>query len=639
VSAWGQEQQTDPFVQGVELVRSGQYPEAEAALQQAVEAAPDNGPAWYYLGIARFRQDNLSGALEALNKARDLNPGRPGPMLYIGQVYEKQGAYAEALRAYERELGFRRGQDEAEVHNSIGRTYFLLEQYNQAIETCLNTLREEPRFVESMYWLARCYAHLKKFDAAERVYKHARDTLIEWQDAKRRLEHTPTVESEAQRQAADEPAVAQTYHWAEQFASVLAMWPELNKSTGNMYLAWERFPEARNAYRKALERSEAGNPDDPDAYVLISIAHTTEGRRTFEKDGAVYASIGIFADAIKMANKAIELNSKFAPAYAALGRVYFNQARSYSPDPERKVTSHNFGDAIEQYKKSLDLDGNYIPALTGIALAYLSLGDQKGAGTAEASQAYSEAVRHLEKAATLAPRDPDVHALLSRAYLASDRTDEALAEAEEAIRLNPSDHIALNDAGSVYYYRGDLTSAAEYFSRAIKAKPDYIQSYINLGNTYFQMQSWHSARQAYQKALQLEPSAKIANTAAERARLLYSIALCYDHTQAYDQEIDALSNAVYLDGSFFEAYLQLARAYEPKAQWRAAEQALRVAAQKAESDPDRVRAYVRLGEVLERAGKPSEAVAAYTAAANLDPNNPAAQQALQRLRTHASTTQ
>ena len=152
------------------------------------------------------------------------------------------------------------------------------------------------------------------------------------------------------------------------------------------------------------------------------------------------------------------------------------------------------------------------------------------------------------------------------------------------------------------------------------------------------MQSWYQALQEYQAALKLEPTQKLSNTAAERARLEYSTALCYDQTQAYEPEVQALSRAVFLDGSFFDAYLQMARAYEPRQEWRAAEQALRVAAQKADTDPDRVRAYVRLGEVLERAGKPDEAVAAYTSAANLDPNNPAAQQALQRLRTHASST-
>ncbi len=282
LGAWAQEdRQADPFVQGVESVRSGQYSDAEASLQQAVEASPDNGPAWYYLGIARFRQDNLSGALEALQKARDLNPGRPGPMLFIGQVYEKQGAYTEALHAYEREISYRRGQDEAEVRNSVGRTYFLLGQYDQATDTFLKTLREEPRYVEAMYWLGRSYTEEGKYEEAKRTFQKARETLIEWQDAKRRLEHTSKIESNAMRRGADEPDVAQQYSWAEQFASVLALWPELNKSMGDMYFAWERYPDARNAYRKALDVTESGNKDDPDGYVLIALADVAEARDAF----------------------------------------------------------------------------------------------------------------------------------------------------------------------------------------------------------------------------------------------------------------------------------------------------------------------------------------------------------------------
>ena len=628
-----QDQQGDPFVEGVELVRSGDYAKAEALLQQAVQRAPENGPAWLYLGIAQFRQGNYTAALQSLIKARDLNPGRPGPILYIGQIYERQGAFEEALRAYQRELVFRRGRDEAEVHTCLGRTYFQLGRYDDCLNSVRTALRSEPKLVEAMFWQGLALTELKRYEEAERVFEKARQILQDWSDAKKRLERKPLVEEEGEMRAASEPKIAQEYHWAEQFASVLSMWPELNKAVGDMYLRWgDHYPEARNAYRRALDRNEGGNPDDPDVFVRVAEVYLQEGWRDFEKESAVYTAKGAFEEAIKSANKAIEINAKYAPAYTVLGRIYNAQAQAYVTDPERGVQSHTFEDAIEQYKKALALEPNYVPALMGIAEAYLGVGDGKPAGSAEAAQAYAEAVRQMEKAVTLSPRDPAVRALLARAYLAADRLDEALVEAEDALKLEPSNQMALNVVGSVYYYRDDLASAAAYFERAVKANPDHAQSYVNLANTYFQMQSWHRARQAYRKALEKTPAATIANTAAMRARLHYSIALCYDHTGDYRPEIEELSKAIYLDDAFVDAYLQMGQAYEATEDFRAAEQALRIAAQKAEADEDKVRAYVQLGQLLERAGRPAEAVAAYTAAAALDAENPIVNEALRRLR-------
>jgi tetratricopeptide (TPR) repeat protein len=627
----------DPFVSGVELVRAGRYAEAEQALTQAVAQAPDNQPAWFYLGLARFRQGNDSGALEAFLKARDLAPGRPGPMFYIGQIYERQGAYAEALNAYARDLALRRGQEEAEVYCAQGRTYYRLERYEDAREALTKALGLEPKMVEAMYWLGRTYTALQQLPEAERIFTRAREILLDWQAAKIRLERKPIIEEETARIATDEPKVAQEYFWAEQFASVLVMWPELNKAMGDLYVQWKRWPEARNAYRRALERSEGGNPDDPDVFVRVGLTYLQDAQQEFASGGRIYTCINILREAIKAASKAVELNAKYAPAYYCLGKIYACQAATFTSDPEHKIESHTFEQAVEQYRRALDLEPDYVEALVGIGEALVSFGDQQPPASGEAAQAYAEAIRYLEKAVTLAPRQASAHAQLARAYLAADRGPEALAEAEEALKCDPKQIVALNTAGSVYYYRGELAFAAEYFSRAIQANPGYAQSHVNLGNTYFQMQSWVRARDEYRKALDLIPTAKIANTAFLRARLYYTIALTYDHTLNYDKEIEELSKAIYLDDAYFDAYLQLARAYQARQDYRAAEQALRVAVQKASSDEQRVQAYVQLGKTLEQAGKPHEAVAAYTAAAHLDPQNPLVQDALQRLRVHAQT--
>ena len=627
----------NPFVQGVELVQKGEYQKAEQLLQQAVQQSPENEPAWFYLGIARFRQGNDAGALEAFQQAHKLAPGRPGPTLYIGQIYERRGAYEEALRAYQRDLSLRRGHDVAEVYCAMARVYFKLGQYDAARDAARRALRIEPMMVEAYYWLGRALTELKQFEDAEKVFNKARDILEQWQIAKAGLQRKPKIESEAIKRIADEPRVTQKYYWAEQFASVLSMWPDLNKAMGDMYMEWRRWADARIAYRRALKKDEFGNPDDPDVYVRVARAYLADAKEEFDKGGRIYTCTGILAEALRSLQKAQELNEKYAPTYCLLGTVYACQARSYVSSPEAGIESHSFEDAIEQFQKALALEPDYVDALVGIGAVYVDLGYQKGAGTPEAADAFAQAIRYLEKAVTLAPRRADVHAELARAYLAADRLDAAAAEAEEALHLDPRNLVALNTAGTVAYYRSNLGLALEYFSRAAEIKPTDAQTHVNLGNTYFQMKSWYRARQEYKKALEYIPTAEIANTRLDRARLYYAIGLCYEHTLNYDKEIEALSNAIHLDDAYFDAYLQLAHAYAAKGEYRAAVQALRIAVQKAPSDAERVRAYLQLGKTLEQAGKMHEAVAAYTAAATIDPQNPLVQDALQRLRTRVES--
>ncbi len=637
VTALAQDQQpaADPFVQGVELVRAGRYQEGEQLLQQVVEQSPENQPAWFYLGVARFRQGNDSGALEAFVKARDLARGRPGPTYYIGQIYERQGAYEEALRAYEKELTLRRGRREGEIYCAIGRVYALLGRFDEAIDALRKAMNMEENFVEAMYWLGRVYTATGQYEDAEKVLNHAREVLMDWSSAKSRLEREPIIYEPQFVSELNEPKVAQEYHWAEQFAAVLSMWPELNKARGDLYMAWHRWTDARNAYRKALQRDEHGNPDDPDVFVRVARAYLYDAKDVFEKEGLVYTSYGVTREAIKTANEALKRNEKLADAYCVLGDIYLFEATTYRPSPKRKIEPHSFKDAVEQYKQALSLNPDLVDAMVGLANALVSLSEQQAEGSPEATEAVAEAIRHLEKAVTLAPNRADVHAQLARAYLAADRLDECLAEAEQAIRLDSSNVLALNTAGTAYYMRRRLALAAEYYSRAKDVDPANAETLINLGNTYFQMKSWYRAREAYRQALEHTPSSIITNAAMKRARIYYLIALCYDHTLNFDREIDALSQAIFLDDTFVDAYLQLAKAYAAKQDYRAAEQALRIAAQKSSMDEDRLRAYIQLGETLEQAGKYHDAVAAYTAAANIDPTNPLVQEALQRLRTQA----
>ena len=92
------------FAEGVRLFQERSFRPAVDRLEEVVQDQPDNEAAWYYLGVARIDLGDLEDALQALQRAQELRPGRPGISLNIGRVYERLGAWDQAIHAYQDEL-------------------------------------------------------------------------------------------------------------------------------------------------------------------------------------------------------------------------------------------------------------------------------------------------------------------------------------------------------------------------------------------------------------------------------------------------------------------------------------------------------------------------------------------------------
>jgi tetratricopeptide (TPR) repeat protein len=83
-------------------------------------------------------------------------------------------------------------------------------------------------------------------------------------------------------------------------------------------------------------------------------------------------------------------------------------------------------------------------------------------------------VREAQRAERLVrryPRDPELRLSLGRLYLALDQGDAALAELEEAARLNPELAPAHTLLGFEYAYRGRIARAREHWGRAHDLDP------------------------------------------------------------------------------------------------------------------------------------------------------------------------
>ena len=275
---------------------------------------------------------------------------------------------------------------------------------------------------------------------------------------------------------------------------------------------------------------------------------------------------------------------------------------------------------MKEFEEALKLDPNYVRAMGNMAQCLLL--------TNKAEEARDE----LNKAITLAPKHDELHAQLAQVLLALEMPDEALQEAQTALTLNKQNSEALNAAGTVYmYYRDSLGEATEYFTRAVAADPRRWESYVNLGLAFYQMESWYRARKEFKNALDRIPTATVANTTFQQAYLYYLIARTYHATNMYDQEVASLNEALGRYPTHLDTLRQLAVAYEALHKFRAAEQVLNDALKAAQNDQEEADVDVQLGQMLEKEGRPHEAIAAYSAALKADPNTLTAKEGLERL--------
>ena len=86
------------------LVRAGRYQDAAVQFQILASGHPKSGAYYLGLGQAKAQLNDVSGAVAAFDKARELAPADAEPDLDAGILYDRAKNFGEARKAYERAL-------------------------------------------------------------------------------------------------------------------------------------------------------------------------------------------------------------------------------------------------------------------------------------------------------------------------------------------------------------------------------------------------------------------------------------------------------------------------------------------------------------------------------------------------------
>jgi tetratricopeptide (TPR) repeat protein len=182
--------------------------------------------------------------------------------------------------------------------------------------------------------------------------------------------------------------------------------------------------------------------------------------------------------------------------------------------------------------------------------------------------------------------------------------ERALADYDEAIRLDPKKDVAFNNRGRIYQAKGDHTRALADFSEAIRIDSKAARFYYNRGISYQAKQDSDHALADYNAAIALDP---------KYTKAYYNRGLLHLNKGEHDRAIRDYTNAIRLDPTDPDAFNDRGLSFRAKGDPDRAiteyNEALRLQPKHRNAFSNRGRAYLDKGEADRAIADFNEAIA------------------------------
>ena len=133
---------------------------------------------------------------------------------------------------------------------------------------------------------------------------------------------------------------------------------------------------------------------------------------------------------------------------------------------------------------------------------------------------HEKAVRLLERARRLSPRDANVLLALAGNHTSMGRCELALGRLREVLELHPHKVNAISNTGYCYLQRQDYREAERYFLMTLELIPDSPETHTNLSTVHFMQGKHDLAVDAYRQAIELSKTKLFLPSVRTEARFL-----------------------------------------------------------------------------------------------------------------------
>jgi adenylate cyclase len=197
-----------------------------------------------------------------------------------------------------------------------------------------------------------------------------------------------------------------------------------------------------------------------------------------------------------MFEKALDLDSKFAPAYAQLGHAYlFEWVLGWERD------SQSLEKAFELAEKAIALDGSLDLGHCLLGQVYLW------------KKQHDRAIAVFETSINLNPNYAMSYAGLGEILSWAGRPQEAIQYVKKAMRLNPNESWYLWNLGHAYFLMGRNDDAIKALKGFLTRSPDFLPAHVYLAASYSELGRQEEARAEAAEIVRLRPQ-----TSAETLR-------------------------------------------------------------------------------------------------------------------------
>lgn len=145
-----------------------------------------------------------------------------------------------------------------------------------------------------------------------------------------------------------------------------------------------------------------------------------------------------------------------------------------------KFTKANIEFAIQVFEKALQLDSRYAAAYAACSEAYGQLSLLYG----KKEEYYERALELGLKALMYDNTLPEAYAALGLAYFCKKNFEDGLSSSQRAIELDKENFLAYWILGRIYHSTGEPRQAIPYYQRVVELKPDFYTAMADLQMAY-----------------------------------------------------------------------------------------------------------------------------------------------------------
>lgn len=601
------------------LLLAGQFLDAKTRAERVLTSDPKSVEAQIVIGNALAGMKDLAGAIEQMEEAVKLEPGRSQTYANLAMLRMVQGDRDQAEAAFKRAVELDPKSIVAWL--ALSNFQFSTGQPAEAEQSLKRALAVESSNVLANRALATLYASTNRMAEAEGPLKTLADSnpdpmfklgLADYylstnrsDDARRVLEPLAKEERLASQAGARLAAIAYAKDKPTGHKMLDAV---LAKEAQNLeaQILKARWLIAEQKHGEALEHAQAATKSNPDS----ALAHYLVG----------LSQMGIRQNpaAIAAFNEVIRLNPRASAAQLLLSRLHLAEGETdtaVTMAEDALASSPNNPDARATLARSLIARGELDRAATEISAL---IRDFPKAGIIHALDGairlrrkdLAGARRSYETALQLTPNAFEALGGITRLDLAEGRLVQARQRVEARLAADPKNAEVMYLAAGVYAAEKDLPKAEQTLRRLIETDPAYSASYQMLAGILLAQKKLDAARDEFDRIAARDPKNVGAQT---MAAMIVNATNIGEAKKRYVQILRDNPGAAVAANNLAWIYAE---------EGANLDEALRLAQTATTQLPENAAAQDTLGWVYYRKEMTPQAIAPFEKSVQLDPDNP-----------------